>query len=121
MINQDYLWRPLLPPDIAELCRELHLPFLDTAGNVYLHEPGLLVFVKGQRARSADIPGTATKSHTGTPTALRVMFVLLCRPALLNAPYREIVRAAGVALGAVGWVFADLQARGYTTLGATDE
>ena len=108
---------PYITPDIAERCRELHLPFLDTAGNVYLHEPGLLVFVKGQRARSADIPGAATKPRAGTATALRIMFVLLCRPELLNAPYREIVRAAGVALGAVGWVFYDLQGRGYTTGG----
>jgi hypothetical protein len=54
---------PYLTPDIAERCRELHLPFLDTAGNVYLHEPGLFVFVKGQRTRSADIPGASIKPH----------------------------------------------------------
>jgi hypothetical protein len=108
---------PYITPEVAERCRELHIPFIDTAGNVYLHEPGLLVFVKGQRARSADIPGADTKPHAGTATALRVIFVLLCRQELLNAPYREIVRAAGVALGAVGWVFDDLQGRGYTTGG----
>jgi hypothetical protein len=54
----------------------------------------------------------------GTATALRVVFALLCRPDLLNAPYREIVDAAGVALGAVGWVFFDLAERGYVA-GAT--
>jgi hypothetical protein len=104
---------PYITPDIAERCRELHIPFIDTAGNVYLHEPNLLVFVKGQRARTADIPGADIRARAGTATALRIMFVLLCRPALLNAPYREIVRATGVALGAVGWVFSDLRERGY--------
>jgi hypothetical protein len=38
---------------------------------------------------------------------------LLCRPELLNAPYREIVAAAGVALGTVAWAFFDLQGRNY--------
>lgn len=108
---------PYITPEVAERCRELHIPFIDTAGNAYLHEPGLLVFVKGQRARIADIPGADTMPRAGTATALRVIFALLCRQELLNAPYREIVRAAGVALGAVGWVFYDLQARGYTTGG----
>src|SRR5262249_17383398 len=40
---------PHITPEVAERCRELHIPFIDTAGNVYLHAPGLLVFVKGQR------------------------------------------------------------------------
>ena len=108
---------PYITPEVAEHCRALHIPFIDTAGNVYLHEPGLLVFVKGQRPRMADVPGADTMPRAGTATALRVIFVLLCRQELLNAPYREIVRAAGVALGAVGWVFYDLQGRGYTTGG----
>jgi hypothetical protein len=53
----------------------------------------------------------------GTPTALKAVFALLCRPDLINAPYRDIKQAAGIALGAVGWVFFDLNARGYTTGG----
>jgi hypothetical protein len=36
---------------------------------------------------------------------------------LLNAPYRDITQAAGVALGTVGWAFYDLNARGYITGG----
>jgi len=41
------------------------------------------------------------------------VFALLCKPELVNAPYRDIVAAADVALGTVGWVFFDLQQRGY--------
>jgi hypothetical protein len=41
----------------------------------------------------------------------------LCRPELLNAPYRTIADAAGVALGTVGWVLLDLQARGHLLAG----
>ncbi|MHB8257054.1 MAG: type IV toxin-antitoxin system AbiEi family antitoxin [Acidiferrobacterales bacterium] len=60
------------------------------------------------------IPIGGAGPRAGTATALRVIFALLCKPELLNAPYREIVLAAGVALGAVGGVFLDLNSRGYT-------
>jgi len=62
-------------------------------------------------------PIITTTPRAGMVTTLRVIFALLCRPELLNAPYRDIIRAAGVALGAVGDVLRDLQGRGYITDG----
>ena len=100
---------PYLTAELANRCRKIDLHFIDTAGNAYLRAPGLYVFVRGERPTALPI-GTR---GGGTTTALRIVFVLLCKPQLLNAPYREIVAAAGVALGAVGWVFVDLQGRGY--------
>jgi hypothetical protein len=128
---------PYITPEVAERCRTLHLCFIDTVGNAYLHAPGLLIFVQGQRTRHRDLPredptlrtgATAvqyaestpvitTTPRGGTATALRVAFVVLCRPGLLNAPYREISRTAGVALGAVSGVLHDLHGRGYITGG----
>lgn len=105
--------------ETAEKCRELDVQFIDAQGNAFLHAPGLFVLVKGQRPRAHDDEDFATTEapRAGTPTALRVIFALLCHPRLVNAPYRKINQAAGVALGAVGWVFADLNKRGYTTGG----
>jgi hypothetical protein len=60
-----------ITPEVAERCRELHLSFLDTVGNVYLHAPGLLVFVTGQRARREDLSRADTRPRMGTATALR--------------------------------------------------
>jgi hypothetical protein len=101
---------PHVTPELANHCRVLRLNFIDTGGNAFLRAPGLYVFVRGER------PRTLTEIDTrggGRATALRVIFALLCRPHLLNAPYRQIATAAGVALGAVGWVFFDLQKRHY--------
>jgi len=87
-----------ITPEVAERCRELHIPFIDTAGNVYLQKPGLLVFVKGQRARLEDLPReettlqavpatmryvanipiVTTTPRVGMATMLRVVFALLC-------------------------------------------
>jgi len=38
---------PYITREIAERCRQLGLPFLDTAGNAYLEAPGLFVYVTG--------------------------------------------------------------------------
>ena len=108
---------PYLTPELADQCRQkLDLNFIDTAGNTYIRAPGLFVFVRGQRAPGHQAAAMGSR-RGGTATALRVLFALLGKPALVNAPYRDIVTAAGVALGAVGWVFFDLQQRGYITGG----
>jgi hypothetical protein len=100
-----------LTADLAKHCRDvLNLQFIDTAGNAYLRAPGLYVYIRGEREPVFDAT-TIAKRGGGTNTALRVIFALLCRPELLNAPYRDINRAAHVALGAVGWVFFDLEKR----------
>lgn len=49
---------------------------------------------------------------SASASALRMIFVLLSAPELLNRPYREIAAAARVALGTVGGVFDDLRERG---------
>jgi hypothetical protein len=110
---------PRITAEMADKCRELDVQFIDANGNAYLHDLGLFIFVKGLRPRAKegmDIT-TAEPPRAGTATALRVIFVLLCRPELVNAPYREINRAAGVALGTVGEVFLDLNNRGYAIIG----
>jgi len=110
---------PRITTETADKCRELDVQFIDADGNAFLHAPGLHVLVKGQRTKpNANLTfATIGVPRAGTPTALRVVFALLCRPELINAPYREINQAARVALGAVGWVFFDLNARGHTTGG----
>lgn len=108
---------PYLTAELANHCRaELDLNFIDTAGNAYLRAPGLYVFVRGERPPALRVTAMGARGG-GTATALRVVFALLCKPELLNAPYRDLVAAAEVALGAVGGVFFDVQDRGHLTGG----
>ena len=103
---------PRLTAALADACRDRGQPFIDTVGNAYLKAPGMLVLVKGERTLTNDVRNVNRASATTTATALRVVFVLLCRPeAFLNAPYRTIVEAAGVAQGAIGKVLRGLDAR----------
>jgi hypothetical protein len=117
--TQPLLVAPRITTETAEKCRELDLQFIDAAGNAFLRGPGLYVLVKGQRPIEGQdflLIGQEGK-RAGTAAHLRVIFALLCQPELLNAPYRNIVQVAGVALGTIGWVFNDLTERGFTTGG----
>lgn len=98
-------------PPLADALRAQDVEFIDTAGNAFLNQPPLLVFVKGQRpVGQGPIP---ERGRAFQATGLQVLFALLARPGLVARPYREIAAAAGVAHGTVGWVMAELPGLGY--------
>ncbi|NKJ50424.1 hypothetical protein CIC12_27620 [Burkholderia sp. SG-MS1] len=107
---------------LADECVEHDLQFIDLAGNLYVHAPGQYMLVTGRPA-SPEIRRLASRSGkpaiSASASPLRMTFVLLSAPALLNRPYREIAAAAGVALGTVGSVLDDLRERGL--LAGTDD
>ncbi len=39
---------PYITRALADRCRELQLPFIDTAGNAYINVPGLTIYVTGE-------------------------------------------------------------------------
>lgn len=94
-------------PPMAEKLKELNIAFIDTAGNAYINEPPFFVYIIGQKRK--EIPAAETIVRAFRPTGLKVVFALLCLPELVKAPYRDIARAANVALGTVGWVMYDLR------------
>lgn len=100
---------PCMTDYLAEKCRELQLPFLDAAGNAYLEAGELFVYVTGRKG--AHYPPAPPKHRTTTAAGLKILFALLCRPPLLNVPYRELAATAGVALGTIGPVMKELETR----------
>ena len=106
MLVTDYI-----TPELADALRARKIAFLDTAGNAYLQQEGLLVWVKGQKRVAK--PAAVTVGRAFQPTGLQVLFTLLCKPQAVNLPYRELADMAGVAHGTVGWVMPDLQHMGF--------
>lgn len=106
MVVADYV-----NPNMAERLRAMDLPFLDLAGNAYINEPPVFIYIKGNKpAGKAERRAPTRAFHA---TGLKVLFALLRHPELAAAPYRDIAKAAGVALGTVGWVIADLKELGF--------
>ncbi|MFZ0429497.1 MAG: type IV toxin-antitoxin system AbiEi family antitoxin [Acidobacteriota bacterium] len=94
-------------PNMAERLRAQDRAFIDTVGNAYLNVPPVYVFVKGKRPpRDMRIPKPNRAFQT---TGLKVVFALLCRPGLAEAPYREIAQLTDVALGTIARVIHDLK------------
>jgi hypothetical protein len=104
---------PYITRDVAERCRQLRCPFIDTAGNAYLEAPGLLIYVVGQ-GRPVELRRGSYRALN--PAGLKLTFVLLCRPKLLDESYRAIATHATVALGTVSADMKDLENRGFFNL-----
>lgn len=99
-------------PAIAAHLRKQGLQFIDAAGNAYLNQPPLLIWITGQKL-AAPIADIEPRNRAFQPTGLKVLFALLCRPEAVNLPYREIAEMAGVAHGTVGWVIPELPRLGF--------
>jgi len=100
-----------LTTEMAEHCRKMRLQFMDAAGNAYLNQGGLFVLIQGRKAQG-DLAIREKPARAFDRTGLRVVFALLVIPDLLNATYRDIAGAAGVALGTVGRILTDLRLQG---------
>ena len=100
---------PYITAEMADQFRNLRVFFLDAAGNAYIDMPGLFLFITG-RKRPADL-FPAERGRLTKPAALKIEFAVLCRPELLLGTYRKIAEAARVALGTIGPVIKELEAR----------
>lgn len=107
---------PYLTRELAEHCRSTGLQFIDSCGNAYLHAPGLFVLITGERSGH---PRQSFRGPKGLTNAagLRVVLALLSTPGLIDAPFKDIARHAGVSLGAAYNALNDLEQRRYAING----
>lgn len=102
-----------IAPELADALHAQGRAFLDTAGNTYVQQPGVLLWVTGRKpVRKA---AALQLGRAFQPTGLQVLFALLCHPEWVNLPYRQLAARAGVAHGTVGWVMPDLMQQGFVT------
>ena len=104
---------PYMTPALAEKCKQIGLFFLDTAGNMYLKEGGLHLFVIGKR-KPAELQ-RREETRLNKAAGLKLMFAFLCQPELLDRTYRDAARIGRVALGTVGQVIKELEAKRLVT------
>ncbi|SDS35778.1 type IV toxin-antitoxin system AbiEi family antitoxin [Jiangella sp. DSM 45060] len=98
-------------PTVADRLREQGAQFLDAAGNMYVRQDGVVLWVVGRPRPERAVgerPGRAFRR-----VGLQVVFTLLADPELIRQPYRLIALLAGTSLGAVTPVIQDLRDLGY--------
>lgn len=98
-------------PHLADQLKQDGIEFIDTAGNAFINNPPLYIFVKGNRP--PDILGQAPVERAFNPAGLRMIFAFLCNPGFEKKTYREIVAAADVALGTVDRIMKELTKMGF--------
>jgi hypothetical protein len=102
-----------IPDSAAGLLRELEIPFVDSAGNVWLRFNGTHIDVRGRRPeRTTPSPARGAR-RAFQASGLKTLLVLLSDPSMVNASMREIASASGVSIGSVHGVFAELESTGF--------
>jgi hypothetical protein len=96
---------------MADQLKQDGLEFIDTAGNAFINNPALYVFVKGNRL--PEILKKPPLERAFKPAGLKMVFAFLCNPGFENKTYREIATAADVALGTVDWIMKELRELGF--------
>ncbi len=112
MMRKADLHHPLLlvtkhiNPQLADELKQNGTEFIDTAGNAFINQPPLYVFVKGNKPEIVKAPPL---KRTFKPAGLKVIYGFLCNPGLENKTYREIAAETDVALGTVDWIMKGLK------------
>ena len=109
--KQEMLITRYITPQLADKLKELDLQFLDTAGNAYINQPKLFLFIKGNKVREEFAKEKPIRAFQ--PAGLQLIYALLCNPGLENRPYRVMAKKANIANGAVTLVIKDLKKLGY--------
>ncbi len=98
-------------PQAAVRLKENGIQFVDTAGNVFINQPPLFIFVRGNKPKQKEI--ITQTAHVFKGVGLKIIYLLLCRPEFAARPYRELADLAGVALGTVNGTMTELIQKGF--------
>jgi hypothetical protein len=98
---------------VAAILHRSGVHYMDTAGNMYLRGPGLLIDIRGRPRRPTTDDLKPATLRAFRASGVRVLFSLLCEPESVAAPYRQIAHRSSVSLGTVQKVLTELDETGY--------
>lgn len=117
LMHKDKLDRPLLlianyiNARLADQLKQDGLQFIDTAGNAFINNPPLHIFIKGNKP--LEILKQPPLERVFKPAGMKMVYAFLCNPGFENKTYREIAADTDVALGTVNWIMKDLAKLGF--------
>ena len=101
-----------ISPRLAEKLKSNGVEYADCAGNLLLNQLPLYVHIGGQK-HAPKAPGADRLFRTA---GLKLIYVLLRNRLAVSATYRMLAEDAGIALGAIGSLFGELEKRGNIAL-----
>jgi hypothetical protein len=97
-------------PKLKDELRERKIGYLDTAGNIFIHNEEAFIWIEGNKPEEPVKPPT---NRAFTKKGLEVVFYLLLYPQAINLPYRKLAEATGVALGNIVNIVKGLKEAGF--------
>jgi len=97
-----------ISPQMAARLKQAEIEYADCAGNLYLNQMPLYIEIGGQ-AHAPKPPGADKLFRTA---GLKLVYLFLRNRLAVNATYRVLADDAGIALGAIGSLFGELEKRG---------
>ena len=97
-----------ISPKLATRMKQAGIEYADCAGNLYLNQMPLYIEIGGQ-AHAPKPPGADKLFRTA---GLKLVYLFLRNRLAVNATYRMLADDAGIALGAIGSLFGELEKRG---------
>jgi len=98
-------------PELAEIMRNQGIPFIDGAGNAFINATPLYIFIKGEKPDKAEKAEPVKRLFKAG--GLKLTFALLNNPGMEKATYRNMAKAAKVALGTVDFAITELKELGF--------
>jgi hypothetical protein len=96
--------------DATRLLKERNFNYIDTAGNAFINEGGLTIYIEGKTRMKKD---RNNQSRAFQEAGLKIIFYLLSEPENLQHSYRKIAQNVEVSLGSVSNVMAELEELNY--------
>lgn len=96
--------------EAAKQLKERRLNYIDIAGNAFINQGELMIYIEGRKRRSARL---TNQSRAFQEAGVKIIFHLLSEAENLQDSYRTIAQRVGVSLGSVSNVMAELEELNY--------
>ncbi|WP_315819355.1 hypothetical protein [Paraflavitalea speifideaquila] len=97
--NQWLLIARYIPLPLKDYFKGFGINYLELSGNCYINVKGIFIYVADQKVTSIR---EVARGKLWKSTGLKFLMAIINDPDLLEASYREIASAAGIALGNIG-------------------
>ncbi len=97
-----------ISPKLADQLKAKGIEYADCAGNLFLNQMPIYIEINGKK-HTPKAPGADKLFRTA---GLKLVYLFLRNRKAVNATYRVLAEDAGIALGAIGGLFGELEKRG---------
>jgi len=92
--------------DIARELKEKKINYIDRAGNAFIKQGELFIYITGQKPEK---PANFNQSRAFQESGIKLIFQLLTQPDDLQLSYRNLAEKTGIALGSVSIIMKELE------------